>query len=89
MGYGGAILFHSIENYVAPSVQWLSKRCRGNGCFPCRGLLHYDRDLNHHHSENLESRNQGLFSSPRMYPEGVWGPPSLLSNGYSGLFLRR
>jgi hypothetical protein len=28
-----------------------------------------------------------IFSSPRR-PHGVWGPPSLLSNGYWGLFPR-
>jgi hypothetical protein len=26
-----------------------------------------------------------FFSSPS-YPERLWGPPSLLSNGYQGLF---
>jgi hypothetical protein len=32
----------------------------------------------------IESR---IFSSPR-HPDQFWGPPSLLSNGYWGLFLR-
>jgi len=27
-----------------------------------------------------------FFSSP-LYPERLWGSPSLLSNGYRGLFL--
>jgi len=34
----------------------------------------------------FESREGlGIFSTPS-HPERLWGPPSLLSNGYQGLF---
>jgi hypothetical protein len=34
------------------------------------------------------SRMSRIFSSPRR-PDRFWGPPSLLTNGYRGLFLRK
>jgi hypothetical protein len=34
---------------------------------------------------SIEALFWGFFSSPPR-PERLWGPPSLLSNGYQGLF---
>jgi len=34
------------------------------------------------------AERQGIFFSLPLHPDWLWGPPSLLSNGYQGLFPR-